>query len=181
MAHGSKYVVGKMEKEVLRSVANGLNSITDFLLTQLLEARKNKHSQKYSLKKTLKNMESKGFISLSEDVIKLSKTGLAILRSMEIEDIKIKKTGWDGIWRVVSYDIPEKQKAQRRILREKLKSEGFVKLQKSMWVFPYECKEEIAIISQKLGISSYIIYLLTDKLPNQSKLTSKFNFKSNKL
>lgn len=175
MAHSSKYVVGKMEKEVLRTVADGLNSLTDFLLTKLLESKKNKHSQKYSLKKTLKNMESKGFISLSGDIIKLSKSGMSILRSLEIEGIKINKTKWDSVWRVIAYDIPETQKAQRKILRDKLKTEGFAKFQKSMWVFPYECKEEIAIISQRLGVSSCVVYLLTDKLPNQNRLIKKFN------
>lgn len=171
-----------MEKEVLRSVANGLNSLTDFLLTKILEAKRNKekHNKAQSLKRTIANMESKGLISLSGDVIKLSKAGMKVLKEIEIEKIKIKKGKWDGVWRVVSYDIPEKQKVQRKILREKLKSECFVKLQKSMWVFPYGCKEEIAIISQRLGVSSCVIYLLTDRLPNQNKLLRKFNLNQTK-
>jgi len=44
-----------------------------------------------------------------------------------------------------------------------------------MWVYPYECKEEIAIISQNLGIAPFVAYLNTDYLPQQERLIRHFN------
>lgn len=86
-----------------------------------------------------------GYIILSGDVVKLSNKGKKILKTGEIFDFQIKVSEWDGIWRVVAYDIPEKYKLQRNYFRKKLKAVGFRQLQHSMWVVPYECREEIAI------------------------------------
>ena len=52
----------------------------------------------------------------------------------------------DGEWRIVIFDIPEKFKKAREALRMKLKELGFLELQKSVFIFPYECEDEINFI-----------------------------------
>lgn len=49
----------------------------------------------------------------------------------------------DGIWKLVTFDIPEKQKKVRAVLRAKLKALGFKKWQNSLWVSPYRLDEEV--------------------------------------
>ncbi len=44
----------------------------------------------------------------------------------------------DGIWKLVIFDIPEKQRNVRTFLRNRLKSLGFRKWQASIWVSPYK-------------------------------------------
>jgi len=44
---------------------------------------------------------------------------------------------WDGNWYIVIFDIPERMRRKRNILRDKLKTLGFRKLQGSVWVSPF--------------------------------------------
>jgi len=43
---------------------------------------------------------------------------------------------WDGFWRIVCFDIPESQRAQRKQLRNLLKKARFGYMQRSFWVSP---------------------------------------------
>ena len=66
-----------------------------------------------------------------------------------LDSIKIKKPGhWDRLWRLVIFDIPEKKRQGRRALVEKLKELGFFSVQKSVFIHPFECKNEIDFITE---------------------------------
>lgn len=45
---------------------------------------------------------------------------------------------WDKKWRLVIFDIPEKQRSLRENFRRKLKELGFGMVQKSVWVSPHD-------------------------------------------
>ncbi len=49
----------------------------------------------------------------------------------------------DGVWKLVIFDIPEKQKKIRAVLRAKLKQLHFKKWQNSIWISPYALDVEI--------------------------------------
>lgn len=173
----SKGVAGKREREVLRMIADGACQGMGYILDCILDKQRSR-SEKLSLNRALKSVESKGLIVLSGDVVRLSKKGQKLLKALDIEGIIIEKSvKWDRVWRVISYDIPEKQKKEREYFRKKMKELGFTKLQKSMWVIPYECKEEVAVFAQLLGVASHVMYLLTDKLPDQDKFIREFGLK----
>lgn len=50
---------------------------------------------------------------------------------------------WDGKWRVVVFDIPEKQRHLRDGLRLELKELGFGCWQRSVWVTPFDIMREL--------------------------------------
>jgi phenylacetic acid degradation operon negative regulatory protein len=50
---------------------------------------------------------------------------------------------WDGRWRVVIFDIPEKQRQLRDDLRLELKKLGFGCWQRSVWVTPFDFVREL--------------------------------------
>ncbi|MDO8686680.1 MAG: CRISPR-associated endonuclease Cas2, partial [Candidatus Berkelbacteria bacterium] len=81
---------------------------------------------------------------------------------------------WDGWWHLVSYDIPNIYKKSRDLLRSHLERLGFKRVQESLWVFPYECQEEIALIANEISVSNNIIYMSTEKLPNEESLKAYF-------
>ena len=135
---------------------------------------------KYRLKTTVNHMVKKGILSLSDEEIKLTKKGREILKLLSLDEIIIDKPlKWDRIWHLASYDIPEDKKQKRESFRLQLDRLGFCKIQDSLWVYPYECKEEIAIIAQTLGVERYIIYLNTDHLPQEERLLKRFSFQIN--
>lgn len=135
----------------------------------------NKAKNRYRAKQSINDLIDKNIIYLAGDKVVLTKRGQDLLKLIQIKDIElIKPEKWDSIWHLVSYDIPEKKKKERDFFRFKITELGFKQIQDSLWVYPFECREEIAIISQTLGLSPYIAYLNTDHLPLQNKLEQRF-------
>src|SRR3989344_7174587 len=56
---------------------------------------------------------------------------------------------WDGKWRVVIFDIPEARRTLRNRLRDMLLQIGFVQLQKSVWVYPFDCEDLVTLIKKE--------------------------------
>ena len=170
--------IGKKEQEIIKLIGLGILVSGSLVLPNLPQALKFYKSSKKTynhLKRIINTLRSKNLIILSGEKIYLSKRGQEIAKKIETEEIVIKRTDWDGLWRIVAWDIPEKNKKERDYFRQKLDNLGFYRIQASMWVIPFECKQEIAIIAQHLKLSPYVMYLLTDKLPNQNKLIQIFN------
>ena len=134
------------------------------------------YKSKYLTKKRVEKLEEAGVIYLSGDRIKLTKKGKELAKKILIEDIEIKHgENWNGIWQLVSYDIPEKRKKERDFFRKVIRDLGFKQIQDSLWVLPWECKEEIALICQNLGIAPFVAYLNTKHLPRQNYLEKYFD------
>jgi CRISPR-associated endonuclease Cas2 len=87
------------------------------------------------------------YISLTED-------GKKRVRENQIDYLEIKKPlSWDHRWRVLIFDIKEKQRLKREALRGKLKDLGLFKLQDSVWVCPYDFQKEVAILRNFFGLN----------------------------
>ena len=76
----------------------------------------------------------------------------------------IKNQEWDGWWRLVIFDISENKKKFREALRWKLNKFGFYPLQKSVFVFPYDCKKEIAALADFFEVNDNIEYIVAKSL-----------------
>lgn len=53
---------------------------------------------------------------------------------------------WDGKWRIIFFDLKTEKTKERDAIRLMLRRCGFIFLQKSVWVYPYNCFEEIAFL-----------------------------------
>ena len=87
----------------------------------------------------LKYIDKKG---AGYDIGDLTLTQKGRLKSLDcrLNNLKNKKEKWDGKWRMICFDIPERYKQGRDALRDKLKKIGFRELQKNVFVAPYNCK-----------------------------------------
>lgn len=93
----------------------------------------------------------------------------------KLDSLQIKKPGkWDGWWRVVLYDIPEKKKLAREALRGKLKKLGFREWQKSVWVHPYPCRDKIDFIVEVFDLRAHVRYAEFIKPTNEAELKLRF-------
>ena len=81
---------------------------------------------------------------------------------------------WDGKWRMVIFDIPDRHKWAREGLREKLKRMGFYRLQESVFVFPYLCEEEMIFLTDLYGIDRYVRLIETDAISSERDLLEAF-------
>ena len=165
--------LGKKEKEILELIKTGILVSSVLVAPNLPSALRHK-KKKYIYQRSFNHLYEKNLIILSGEKVYLSEKGQKLLDRIESEEIEIKKHEWDGIWRIVAYDIPEDSKKERDYFKRKLKDLGFEELQKSMLVIPYKCKEEIAVIAQNLGISPFVMHLITDRLPRQEEMIKRF-------
>ena len=81
---------------------------------------------------------------------------------------------WDHKWRVVVFDIPESKRPARNALREKLINLGFYPWQKSFFVHPYSCLNEIEFLVELFQIRPYVRFFEATKVMNESELQLHF-------
>jgi len=169
--------ITERQKEILSVIGKCIILASALVAPNILQLLKPKdHKAKYQYKRTIQKLYDNKIIYLFGERIELTKKGQALIRKIQIEEVQIKlPERWDKVWHLVCYDIPEDKKRERDYFRRTLIRLGFKAIQDSLWVYPFDCKEEIAVISQTLEISPFVAYLNTDYLPNQNKLIKYFN------
>ncbi len=75
-----------------------------------------------------------------------------------------KKEQWDGLWRVVIFDIPEENKRLRNVLRQTLKVLEFKSLQKSVWISKRNYTNELRKWVEDLKLARFILIFETKDL-----------------
>lgn len=81
---------------------------------------------------------------------------------------------WDGVWRVVIFDVPTSKNRFRDILRERLENMGFLQMQKSVFVSPYECKNELDLICEVYDLWDHVNYFEALNIDNEGELRRSF-------
>ena len=140
-----------------------------------------KRYKSQSVYRTLKRMEKQNIIKVIKEMnnkttISITRNGKKRLVEYSIDDMEIKKPKiWDGKWRIISFDIPEKQKTAREALRMKLKDFDFYHLQKSLFACPFPCRDEIDFVSEIFKIRKHITYFETSTITNELAMKKYFN------
>jgi DNA-binding transcriptional regulator PaaX len=80
----------------------------------------------------------------------------------------------DGVWKLVIFDIPEKQKYVRVVLRAKLKALHFKKWQNSIWVSPYKLDDEIEAELSELAKKFFVRLIKTKEINHTDDLEEMF-------
>ena len=85
-----------------------------------------------------------------------------------------KKRKWDRRWRVVIFDIPERRKSVRASLRRFMGEYGFVRLQDSVWIYPYDCEDLIALSKANFRVGADVLYMIVERLERDKHLREHF-------
>ncbi|MFA4872788.1 MAG: hypothetical protein WC659_02535 [Patescibacteria group bacterium] len=157
-------------RNILREIKRrGIKSLVDDRPTR----------QKYS--NAFSRLRSQGFIIFEKRgqqlFIRLTDEGRKRAGVFQINDLEIAQPKvWDGKWRVLIFDIPEKTRVKREVLRGKLKELGFYLIQKSVWVHAYQCTEELKLLKHFFGFTSkdYLYIETTNLGPRESELREYF-------
>ena len=107
--------------------------------------------------------------------IVLTRKGKLESLTYRFEQMKIERKDWDGKWRAVVFDVPEKLRGARDALRNKLREIGFCELQKSVFVFPFECRDEIDFVIEFFDLRRYVRVGLLEEIDNNLHLKKLFN------
>src|SRR3989338_8711457 len=88
--------------------------------------------------------------------------------------LKNQKKKWDGRWRMVIFDIPERRRRVRIRLRAFMSEIGFVRLQDSVWVYPYDCEDYVALLKAELKIGKDVLYAIADTIEHDKRIRLHF-------
>lgn len=132
-------------------------------------------------KEAFKRLEKQKLVNLEEKDgelwVTFRKKGKELLLKYKLDELEIAKPKrWDKKWRIVIFDIPEKKRLARDVLREKLKELGFYRLQRSVFVHPYDCEREIELIKKVYEVEPFVRFIVADSIDNQARLLKKFKF-----
>jgi len=132
------------------------------------------------LYRALDTLQLNGVIKIIKDNdgienIRLTNKKTAFELQYRFQNIKPKKLRrWDRKWRIVMFDIPETKRKMRDSLRRKLKEMGFIEFQKSTFIYPFPCEEEVNFVMNILNISEHVYYI---KAPISPDHTLRKHFK----
>src|SRR3989344_3005352 len=152
---------GKLAGQVLELLATGSN--LGFVRSRKIRAELFKEADKiwFSIDRKLLTSTLQRF--------KLHNYIESIVGANGIEKLKLpSKKKWDKKWRIVLFDIPEPKKKTRDALRRKLKKLGFLEFQKSVFIFPFPCRDEINFIINFFDIHDNVFYLEAPISPDAS-------------
>jgi len=106
----------------------------------------------------------------------LTKKGRIRAEKIIINQIIISKPKkWDRAWFIVMFDIPTKFSKGRDALRFHLKRLGFYQLQKSVWIFPYKCENEIITIADFFRVKKYVAIAEINNISCEKRVKKYFD------
>lgn len=114
---------------------------------------------KSTLSTAILRLRKKGLIEKKIDegevILRLTQAGRDWLFFNKSDDL----IDWDGVWRLVIFDIPEKHRRVRNILRRRLKEWGFKQWQKSLWASKKPLTAHLRSLVKKLGIEEWVLVI----------------------
>jgi DNA-binding transcriptional regulator PaaX len=184
-----KYYFKKPKSEIVKDVftwllVGGMVAIattSPYFVQNLIKGHKK--WQKYPKRKvsdTFYRLRKQGFIEIQtvnrQIYISLTKEGRKRAGIFQIDKLKLTKPKrWDRKWRLLMFDVPQKRKIYREALRGKLKELGFLPLQKSVWIYPFECRAEMELLQDFFGLSQNELRLIiAENIGDDSGLRQEF-------
>lgn len=186
-AHEQKYA---HVKEVLKLVAGGFFLASAFVapnlpkaLAPLFDSNEKDIWKRYNIpyiKRALYRLEKQKLIEISEEngiqIAKLTANGKTRILKLCLEELDLEKPGdWDGIWRIVMYDIPRKLTFKRQVFKGYLDKWNFYPLQESVLLHAYPCEDIIDFLRNYYGLTRYVRIVRTREIENADLFREFFN------
>lgn len=126
----------------------------------------------YFLKYNLKRLKEQKVVEIikegEQEIVKLTKKGYTKYLKFKLEELSLKGKAWDGKWRIVIYDISKFKRNQQNAFRYILKYINFLLLQKSVYLTPYPCEEQITYLREYFGIGDEVLLIRADYIENEN-------------
>lgn len=135
---------------------------------------------RYALYRSIRNLYKSKLIDAKDNEdgttsMMLTKEGKKKALTYHIDTITIPKMKkWDKQWRLVLFDIPERFKKARDALALTLKRIGFYRLQKSVFVHPFECQNELDFVIEFWNVRPYVRTILASHIDNELHIKTRF-------
>jgi CRISPR-associated endonuclease Cas2 len=124
-------------------------------------------------------LKRKGFVSVVETdngtEVVLSESGKKQILKYNLNKLENISGKWDGKWRLVFFDIEEKDRRKRADLVFYLGKLGLKEMQESVYIGPYECANEVKYIREVLGIPDGVKLATVINIENEEELKKWFD------
>src|SRR3990167_432212 len=135
--------------------------------------------QKYNINHSIKRLKDHGLICFETTskgtFMRLTQKGKDKLRRFKLLGYKLTKPKkWDRKWRMLIFDIKEERKVTRDKIRFALKKIGFLRLQDSVWVYPFDCEDFVNLMKADFKIGKDLLYLIVDTIEGDTKIKNFF-------
>ena len=152
------------------------------MLRPIMKWRKNWGKiDRQRIREAINRLNQKRLIKLTQKgndlYIEITEIGKRLIKNFDYDNIELPShKKWDKKWRLVIFDIPEKKSKERRALSVKLKDLGFYPLQESVFIYPYNCQDEIDFICEFLSVDRYVAYCTVETIDKrEGELRKIFN------
>lgn len=120
-------------------------------------------------------LKRQGLLIEKDGFLRLSPSGEKTLNTLSLKHASIKRPRrWDGKWRTLIFDIPERRRRARDKVREYLRSSGFIRAQDSVWIHPYPCEEFVVLLKAECRIGKDMLYMIVDSLEGDARFRQAF-------
>jgi DNA-binding transcriptional regulator PaaX len=178
----------KQKKDIQNAVLTTI-AVTGFVafatvagnVLQLLKYLPNeRYNLKYRAKSAAGRLVAKGYATWTErDGKKFLRITQKGRKAFAFEQAKValknNKRKWDRRWRMIVFDVPERRRRIRNRLRAVMLEVGFVRLQNSVWVYPYDCEDFVALLKAELKIGKDVLYAIVDTIEHDKNVRQHFN------
>lgn len=124
--------------------------------------RKKSTFKEITIRQSIRRLRNQGFVEKMGGRYALTEKGKN-LADYILKRKKILEGKWDGKYRVVIFDIPEKQSRERDWLRRELYMLNYKKLQKSVFIGKCPLTTDLIEDIKKAKIGNFVNYLLVEK------------------
>lgn len=168
LVNSNNLVGGRIPGKVGRQILTILMQAGIVFVNQLYEAsrypRRSRRLRYFSIHRSVNRLQRRGFVTVNgrgvTRQIELTEEGRLYADLLSTLPLKLTKpVRWDRKWRLMVFDIPERHREVRDVLRAKIRELGFVQLQKSVFITPWPCKEIVEQIQKIYRADQYIRYI----------------------
>lgn len=125
--------------------------------------------------RTIYRLEKAGLLKYEYNKVDLTPDGYKTIKNYEFDALKLKRMEkWDGVWRMVVWDVPENQRTIRDTIRYKLKAMNFARIQRSIWITPWPCRDEVIFLKNKFNLKAELIYIEAGYIEGERELRNYF-------
>ncbi len=138
------------------------------------------HNDTTTIARACKRLIRQGLLKPTQKGLRITSKGSLALTYHEMSYSAGKPRRWDERWRVLIFDVPEYRKGVRDKIRRTLMHIGFVRLQDSVWAYPYDCEDFIMLLKADFKIGRDVLYMIADELEGDGALRKAFGLSPRK-
>lgn len=132
-----------------------------------------KKSTSVDIMSSIKNLREAGYLEVRSQgqkySVQLTRKGkLRLLENNSSDQV-------DGMWRMLSFDVPEEHRVLRNAFRRTIKRIGFKQVQRSLWACPFIKADEVKLAIEEYGLEEFVAYLVVQKTDIDEHLQSLFS------